>query len=219
MYHQSPAFFEFNEKFLLEILDALFSCQFGTFLYNKDSERESLHELTHSLWSYINSNAALFINPHYRRINSTHKRDILFFPLCEIRYLKLWERCYLRHVKRLPRLGNEGYCHSLCRINYESTPYLSDELKQLATDPIEPLPSLSLQDQINTLILKKNQAVQNEQFLLAHKYKIQIEQLEKEQKLRAWTPSSPIANRNDSNSRKPQMSFLNLLRQENNEKQ
>ena len=32
--------FEFNEKLLLAIVQNMYTCQFGTFLYNNDSERE-----------------------------------------------------------------------------------------------------------------------------------------------------------------------------------
>jgi len=31
--------FEFNEEFLVTVLDALYSCQYGTFLCNSERER------------------------------------------------------------------------------------------------------------------------------------------------------------------------------------
>lgn len=39
MCSQFPAAFEFNELFLITILDHLYSCLFGTFLYNSEQER------------------------------------------------------------------------------------------------------------------------------------------------------------------------------------
>ena len=36
---QFPNAFEFNEYFLSTVLDHLYSCLFGTFLYNSDKER------------------------------------------------------------------------------------------------------------------------------------------------------------------------------------
>lgn len=36
---QFPAAFEFNELFLITVLDHLYSCLFGTFLYNSEQER------------------------------------------------------------------------------------------------------------------------------------------------------------------------------------
>eukprot|EP00644_Phytophthora_capsici_P003975 jgi/Phyca11/564676/estExt2_Genewise1.C_PHYCAscaffold_150474 len=52
---QFPSAFEFNERYLILILDHLYSCRFGTFLYNSQRERveqESVHP-TQSLWSYL----------------------------------------------------------------------------------------------------------------------------------------------------------------------
>ncbi len=37
---QFPTAFEFNERLLLTILDHLYSCRFGTFLYNCESARD-----------------------------------------------------------------------------------------------------------------------------------------------------------------------------------
>jgi len=37
---QFPTAFEFNEKFLIAIVDALYSCKYGTFLYDSDKERQ-----------------------------------------------------------------------------------------------------------------------------------------------------------------------------------
>jgi len=37
---QNSKVFEFNEKFLLTILNNMYTCQFGTFLYNNELERE-----------------------------------------------------------------------------------------------------------------------------------------------------------------------------------
>jgi len=39
MCSQFPTAFEFNELFLVTILDHLYSCLFGTFLYNSEQER------------------------------------------------------------------------------------------------------------------------------------------------------------------------------------
>ncbi|XP_062820128.1 myotubularin isoform X5 [Anolis carolinensis] len=44
MSKQFPTAFEFNEQFLITILDHLYSCRFGTFLYNCDSVREKEHK-------------------------------------------------------------------------------------------------------------------------------------------------------------------------------
>eukprot|EP00003_Mantamonas_plastica_P029268 TRINITY_DN68_c0_g1_i10.p1 TRINITY_DN68_c0_g1~~TRINITY_DN68_c0_g1_i10.p1 ORF type:complete len:1216 (-),score=382.55 TRINITY_DN68_c0_g1_i10:437-4084(-) len=53
---QFPTAFEFNENFLIAILDHLYSCQFGTFLCNCERERNELgmRSKTVSVWSCIN---------------------------------------------------------------------------------------------------------------------------------------------------------------------
>ncbi|OWZ09929.1 Myotubularin [Phytophthora megakarya] len=70
---QFPSVFEFNERYLILILDHLYSCRFGTFLYNSQRERmeqESLHP-TQSLWSYLSTvNRAVVINPFYQPQNA-----------------------------------------------------------------------------------------------------------------------------------------------------
>ncbi|XP_034413349.1 myotubularin-related protein 1a isoform X7 [Cyclopterus lumpus] len=57
MTRQFPAAFEFNELFLITVLDHLYSCLFGTFLYSSEQERaaKEVQTDTVSLWSYINS--------------------------------------------------------------------------------------------------------------------------------------------------------------------
>lgn len=55
--------FEYNEAMLITILDALYSCKFGTFLCNSEKERveHKLSERTVSLWSYLISGFCEFL--------------------------------------------------------------------------------------------------------------------------------------------------------------
>ncbi|KAK1941225.1 Myotubularin [Phytophthora citrophthora] len=70
---QFPSAFEFNERYLILILDHLYSCRFGTFLYNSQRERveqESVHP-TQSLWSYLSTvDRAVVVNPFYQPQNA-----------------------------------------------------------------------------------------------------------------------------------------------------
>ncbi|KAG9338928.1 hypothetical protein JZ751_024318 [Albula glossodonta] len=52
MTKQFPTAFEFNDRFLMTVLDHLFSCRFGTFLYNCESIRDANVSLPppHSHW-------------------------------------------------------------------------------------------------------------------------------------------------------------------------
>ncbi|XP_073920202.1 phosphatidylinositol-3,5-bisphosphate 3-phosphatase MTMR8 isoform X6 [Castor canadensis] len=65
---QFPCAFEFNEKFLLEIHDHIFSCQFGNFLGNCQKDREDLrvYEKTHSVWPFLVQRKPDFRNPLYK---------------------------------------------------------------------------------------------------------------------------------------------------------
>uniref|UniRef100_A0A8C4HVE2 Myotubularin related protein 7a n=1 Tax=Dicentrarchus labrax TaxID=13489 RepID=A0A8C4HVE2_DICLA len=65
---QFPCAFEFNERFLITIHSHIYSCQYGNFIGNNQRERIELglRERTHSLWSYLWTNQADYINPLYR---------------------------------------------------------------------------------------------------------------------------------------------------------
>jgi myotubularin-related protein 6/7/8 len=70
---QHPDRFEFNERFLRQLYYHLYSCQFGTFLYNCERERRvgdgglPPFERTISVWDFFNSPAEMEqnVNPTY----------------------------------------------------------------------------------------------------------------------------------------------------------
>uniref|UniRef100_A0A8C9GV05 Myotubularin n=1 Tax=Piliocolobus tephrosceles TaxID=591936 RepID=A0A8C9GV05_9PRIM len=93
-----PTAFEFNEQFLIIILDHLYSCRFGTFLFNCESarERQKVTERTVSLWSLINSNKEKFKNPFY-----TKEINRVLYPVASMRHLELWVNYYIRWNPRI----------------------------------------------------------------------------------------------------------------------
>ncbi|XP_062868259.1 myotubularin-related protein 1b isoform X2 [Trichomycterus rosablanca] len=93
MTRQFPSAFEFNELFLITVLDHLYSCLFGTFLYNSEQERTSkgIFSKTVSLWSYINTQAEEFTNPLYMN----YEQHVLY-PVASLRHLELWVSYYVR---------------------------------------------------------------------------------------------------------------------------
>ncbi|XP_041926775.1 myotubularin-related protein 1a isoform X2 [Alosa sapidissima] len=95
---QFPAAFEFNELFLITILDHLYSCLFGTFFCNSEKERveQEVQSKTVSLWSYINSQAEDFTNPFY--VDYQHH---VLYPLASLRHLELWVSYYVRWNPRM----------------------------------------------------------------------------------------------------------------------
>jgi len=87
-----PNAFEFNQYFLVLILDHLHSCMFGTFLSNSMEERYEKLECnvkTHSLWDLVKVNIKMFVNQDYE------VHQILEFDVSKIQ-LRLWRAYYLR---------------------------------------------------------------------------------------------------------------------------
>lgn len=78
------------------IANALYSCQFGTFLCNSELQRvnNDLANTTTSLWSVINQRYVEFLNPLYDK-QQTHL-DVLL-PLTDVRDMQLWRGYYLRY--------------------------------------------------------------------------------------------------------------------------
>jgi len=65
--YQFPTRFEFNERFLRRLLYHLYSCQYGTFLYNNEKSRldARVQERTASVWAYFLSRRAEFTNKEW----------------------------------------------------------------------------------------------------------------------------------------------------------
>lgn len=61
LFHVQAAF-EFNEQFLITLMDHVYSCKYGTFLFNSEKlrhEQEVRHK-TISVWTYMNHNRVSF---------------------------------------------------------------------------------------------------------------------------------------------------------------
>lgn len=89
--HQHPTRFEFNERFLRRLLYHLYSCQYGTFLYNNERERveANVRDKTRSVWDYFLSRREQFLNEKYDDAvddNSRGKERLLFPKAGEVRW-------------------------------------------------------------------------------------------------------------------------------------
>lgn len=66
---QFPTQFEYNEEYLIALIDGFYNCKYGTFLANSEKERHSLGipKKTISIWSFLYhpSNLPKYINPFY----------------------------------------------------------------------------------------------------------------------------------------------------------
>ncbi|XP_026124782.1 phosphatidylinositol-3,5-bisphosphate 3-phosphatase MTMR3 isoform X3 [Carassius auratus] len=92
LHRQFPCSFEFNEAFLVKLVQHTYSCLFGTFLCNSGKEREDRHiqERTCSVWSLLRAANRSFRNMLY----SSHSETVLH-PVCHVRNLMLWTAVYL----------------------------------------------------------------------------------------------------------------------------
>uniref|UniRef100_A0A914BX16 phosphatidylinositol-3,5-bisphosphate 3-phosphatase n=1 Tax=Acrobeloides nanus TaxID=290746 RepID=A0A914BX16_9BILA len=98
LFNEFTSNFEFNVRFLKTILDELYACRFGTFLYNNEKERNDLKvkRNTVSLWSYVFQHRSHFINSKYDHIENFQRCEMLKnnkVQLCN----KLWTEYYCRY--------------------------------------------------------------------------------------------------------------------------
>ncbi|KAK6167642.1 hypothetical protein SNE40_021620 [Patella caerulea] len=91
---QFPCSFEFNEYFLIDLIQHVYSSQYGTFLCNNEKERSvnKVTTTTVSLWSYINRPQVLnqYLNPLYQ------PNQVVLWPSVAPQSLELWNELYLR---------------------------------------------------------------------------------------------------------------------------
>jgi myotubularin-related protein 6/7/8 len=96
--HQFPNRFEFNKSFLKRLFYHLYSCQYGTFLYNNEKSRldAAVQKRTSSVWGYFLSRRAEFTNSSYDGVidDRTPGHERLLFPrLSEVRW---WHEVFNR---------------------------------------------------------------------------------------------------------------------------
>ncbi|CAO4361254.1 unnamed protein product [Caenorhabditis nigoni] len=92
---QFPWAFEFTQDLLIYILDELYSCRYGTFLFNSEKIRlldNKCAETTISLWSYVLENKKKFTNPMFR-VRKTKKVLYVNPSFC---VLQVWVDYYAR---------------------------------------------------------------------------------------------------------------------------
>ena len=93
-----PTAFEFNESLLLTLMEELYACRFGNFLFDSHKQRQdhSVFSLTKSLWSYILSRKDFYTNENY-----SHDPSILILDLQTVS-LKLWNGYFFDFIKNGP---------------------------------------------------------------------------------------------------------------------
>ncbi|XP_060768449.1 myotubularin-related protein 3 isoform X2 [Neoarius graeffei] len=104
---QFPCSFQFNEAFLVKLVQHTYSCLFGTFLCNSGKEREEqgVLENTCSVWSLLQPAKRAFHNILYSPLS-----EMVLHPVCHVRNLMLWSAVYLPNSS--PSLLCEESCAS-----------------------------------------------------------------------------------------------------------
>uniref|UniRef100_A0A669EA09 phosphatidylinositol-3,5-bisphosphate 3-phosphatase n=1 Tax=Oreochromis niloticus TaxID=8128 RepID=A0A669EA09_ORENI len=89
---QFPCLFEFNEAFLVKLVQHTYSCLYGTFLCNNAREREAknIYKRTCSVWSLLRT-----ANKNFQNFLYIPSHDMVLQPVCHTRALQLWTAVYL----------------------------------------------------------------------------------------------------------------------------
>ncbi|XP_048963903.1 myotubularin-related protein 1 isoform X4 [Canis lupus dingo] len=131
MTRQFPSAFEFNELFLITILDHLYSCLFGTFLCNCEQQRfkEDVYTKTISLWSYVNSQLEEFSNPFF-----VNYENHVLYPVASLSHLELWVNYYVRWNPRMrPQMPIHQNLKELLAVKAELQKRVEDLQREVAT--------------------------------------------------------------------------------------
>ncbi|KAL8867007.1 MAG: hypothetical protein Q9174_005939, partial [Haloplaca sp. 1 TL-2023] len=108
--HQHPTRFEFNERFLRRLLYHLYSCQYGTFLYNNERERieANVKTRTRSVWDYFLSRRQQFLNPSYDATvdDNVRGKERLVLPKAE--EVRWWNEVFGREDREMNGVATAG---------------------------------------------------------------------------------------------------------------
>ncbi|KAI7907985.1 protein-tyrosine phosphatase-like protein [Cokeromyces recurvatus] len=102
-----PTRFQFNEQMLIELHYHVYSCQFGTFLFNSEKERISHHpqDKTFSIWDYFNSNKKKFTNELYDPMKDKDLVDDGGVLMPDASKVKYWASLFKRDDNEVNSLG------------------------------------------------------------------------------------------------------------------
>ncbi|KAF1971939.1 phosphatases II [Bimuria novae-zelandiae CBS 107.79] len=108
--YQHSTRFEFNERFLRRLFYHLYSCQYGTFLFDNEKERVEARaaERTRSVWDYFLCRREEFMNPKYDPIVDDFirgKERIIFPKKGEARW---WAEVFGRTDEEMNRYGPQA---------------------------------------------------------------------------------------------------------------
>jgi len=171
---QFPNWFQFNEHYLIAILDEIYSCRFGNFLFDNERTRKenALHTKTPSLWPWIvnPSRLDMFINFTYIPENG------YFTPQCSSTELHVWTSYYGRYRASM-KYYKKHHEQTISRLQ-PSLEFEASSLKQQQDFLRTVLPKMfnkEIQQEIETMKKKTNN---NSDLILEfenHKFRLSLE--------------------------------------------
>ena len=128
---QFPHSFEYNNTLLLFLSHHVYTCKFGTFLFDHDRDRNfmEIRSKTISIWDFVNSNLDSFKNIFYEG------REGRISPNTWVASLKFWREHFLMYTK----LSGYHTSHSDCQAPY-------DHREKLYKEALEEIRKLKLKD-------------------------------------------------------------------------
>ncbi|KAF2139667.1 uncharacterized protein K452DRAFT_320297 [Aplosporella prunicola CBS 121167] len=97
---QNPTRFEFNERFLRRLLYHLYSCQYGTFLFDNEKERveSKAYERTQSVWDFFIARKKMFMNEKYDATvdDRIQGKERILFPKVKPGSVRWWAEAFGR---------------------------------------------------------------------------------------------------------------------------
>lgn len=108
--YQNPTRFEYSERFLRRLLYHLYSCQYGSFLFDNEKERvdTKAKERTRSVWDYFLCRKQEFMNPKYdpEVDDGVRGKERMIFPRKgEARW---WAECFGRTDEEMNVFGPQA---------------------------------------------------------------------------------------------------------------
>ncbi|WVR03193.1 hypothetical protein IAU60_000184 [Kwoniella sp. DSM 27419] len=135
---QYPERFEFNEQLLLDLYYHLYSCQFGTFLFNNERERLTATpprtERTASIWNYVQANRQKYLNETYDA-SLDKSRDDQGVLLFDSKDVKFWFKLFRR--------GDEEMNGSALTLAQAQGAEVTGPIGGAQEDPITPNPAIA----------------------------------------------------------------------------
>ncbi|KAL9080483.1 MAG: hypothetical protein Q9159_007596 [Coniocarpon cinnabarinum] len=143
---QHPDRFEFNERFLRRLLYHLYSCQYGTFLYDNEKQRVEgrVSERTRSVWNYFLARREMFVNQGYvaEIDDNVRGKERLIFP--DLKRVKWWTELFGRTDEEMNTADHPTRSQAEVNIEKAASAFESNVTSEVihdANDPSDTAPS------------------------------------------------------------------------------